>query len=541
MIQVLGKFKICCLLVVVGMLASCGGQDGGGSNLSGQVAGLRTATPVNHFAASRVLEQASMGPSPSSVAQLKAQGVEAWIASQTKLPATLIVTPANIVEYELNLDRAAERRFQEHFEVSLNNLFIGAEDQLRVRTSWVLSNYLVISTRKVQPFGALEFMNILQKNAFGQYGDLLKAVTRNAAMGFYLDNGQNTRWQLNENYGRELMQLFSVGLVQLNLNGTVKKDAAGKPLETYTQKDVIEATRALTGWGFAEPNVKRASSNGFNYAKPMEVNYADSHDTGAKTLLGKTIPAGQDALKDLDSLIEILVTHPNTAPFVSLRLIQGMTTSDPSPAYLERVATVFKDTKGNLGKVVTAILVDPEARLGDVVNRSAKGFGRIKEPFLMTTSMIRGLGCRGVVRDYRDTRSVWQNRGQNPLGAYSVFGFFPPNHRTQGTNVLAPEQKLLNSTEFSNRMWNAVEYMRSEETLTDAGCDVSAFKSAAAVSDAKLVELIGERYFRGAMPASLANSLIELTKYTWEREKPMVLTGAMLDAASMSPAFGVSK
>jgi uncharacterized protein (DUF1800 family) len=337
------------------------------------------------------------------------------------------------------------------------------------------------------------------------------------------------------------MQLFSVGLVQLNLNGTVKKDAAGKPLETYTQKDVIEATRALTGWGFAEPNVKRASSNGFNYAKPMEVNYADSHDTGAKTLLGKTIPAGQDALKDLDSLIEILVTHPNTAPFVSLRLIQGMTTSDPSPAYLERVATVFKDTKGNLGKVVTAILVDPEARLGDVVNRSAKGFGRIKEPFLMTTSMIRGLGCRGVVRDYRDTRSVWQNRGQNPLGAYSVFGFFPPNHRTQGTNVLAPEQKLLNSTEFSNRMWNAVEYMRSEETLTDAGCDVSAFKSAAAVSDAKLVELIGERYFRGAMPASLANSLIELTKYTWEREKPMVLTGAMLDAASMSPAFGVSK
>ena len=142
MIQVLGKFKICCL-VLVGMLASCGGQDGGGSNLSGQVAGLRTATPVNHFAASRFLEQASMGPSPSSVAQLRAQGVEAWVASQMKLPATLIVTPANIVEYELNLDRAAERRFQEHFEVSLNNLFIGAEDQLRVRTSWVLSNYLV--------------------------------------------------------------------------------------------------------------------------------------------------------------------------------------------------------------------------------------------------------------------------------------------------------------------------------------------------------------------------------------------------------------
>ena len=183
----------------------------------------------------------------------------------------------------------------EHYAVSLNNLMIGAEDQLRVRTSWVLSNFLVVSVRKVQQFGALEYMNILQTNAFGQFGDLLKAVSRNAAMGFYLDNGQNRRTQLNENYGRELMQLFSVGLVQLNMNGSIKKDASGKALETYTQKDVIEATRALTGWNNAEPNVRRLSSNGFNYAKPMAADFADQHDTGSKTVLGKTIPAGQTA------------------------------------------------------------------------------------------------------------------------------------------------------------------------------------------------------------------------------------------------------
>ena len=524
------------------VLIGCGGQDGSGTaNLSGQVSSVSTQTPFNHFAASRFLEQASMGPSPASVAQVKVQGPEAWITSQMRLPPTMIVTPANIVEYDLNLDRAAGRRMQEHYEVSLNSLMIGAEDQLRVRTSWVLSNFLVVSTRKVQQFGALEYMNILQTHAFGQYGDLLKSVTRNAAMGFYLDNGQNRRWQLNENYGRELMQLFSVGLVQLNMNGSIKKDAAGKALETYTQKDVIEATRALTGWDYAEPNVRRMSSNGFNYAKPMTDEFRDAHDDGSKKVLGKTIPAGQTATKDLDSLVEILVTHPNTAPFVSLRMIQGLTTSDPSPAYLERVATVFRDTKGNMGKVVTAILIDPEARYGDVVGRSSKGFGRIKEPFLLTMNVIRGLGCKSAVRDANDSREIWKNRNQRPFEAYSVFNFYPPNHRTQGTNVLAPEQKLLNSSEFGSRMWNNNSGMDSETTLINAGCDVNAFKAATATSDEELVELISQRFFRGAMPAALSKSLIEVNKNLWQREQGLKLAASMLDMASLTPAFGVSK
>ena len=524
------------------LLLGCGGRDEAGTaNLNGQVGGVVASTPVNHYAASRFLEQSSMGPSPASVAQVRAQGPEAWIASQMRLPPSQIVTPANLIEYDLNLDRPANQRMEEHYNVSLNNLIIGAEDQLRVRTSLVLSSFLVVSIRKVQQFGALEYMNILQKNAFGQFGDLLKAVSRNAAMGFYLDNDQNRRTQLNENYGRELMQLFSVGLVQLNMNGSIKKDASGKALETYSQKDVIEATRALTGWNHAEPNVQRLSSNGFNYAKPLEADFADQHDTGAKVVLGKTIPAGQTALQDLDSLIEILVTHPNTAPFVSLRLIQGMTTSDPSPAYLERVATVFKDTKGNLAKVVTAILMDPEARYGDVPGRSVKGFGRIKEPFMVSTNVIRGLGCKSAVRDNNNSRNVWQNRQQRPFEAYSVFNFYPPNHRTQGTNVLAPEQKMLNSSEFNNRMYFSSGGMQNETLLNDAGCDVAAFKAAAAISDEALVELLSQRFFRGAIPAVLAKSLIEANKNYWQRDKALMLTASMLDMATLTPAFGVSK
>ena len=390
------------------------------------------------------------------------------------------------------------------------------------------------------PYGIVEYQNFLQNNAFGQYGDLLKALTRNPAMGSYLDNHQNRRSQLNENYGRELMQLFSVGLVQLNLNGTPKRDASGKVIETYSQKDVIEITRALTGWSFAEPNVKRKSANGSNYGKPMEAEWKDQHDTGAKTFLGKTIPAGQDAYKDLDSLVEILVTHPNTAPFVSLRLIQGMTTSDPSPEYLQRVATVFRDTKGNLSKVITAILTDPEARSGDVPGKSTANFGRIKDPLLIFASGFRGLGCKIAPKNpWNSTEVVVGNQQQ--FGAPSVFNFFPPNHRTQGTNVLAPEQKMLNSIEFANRMNYFSNRMSDENLLRDAGCDVDVFKTAQAVSDEKLVDLMNDRYFRGALPASVAKSLIDTNKNLWEKTKGLKLTGGMLDMAAVTPIFGVSK
>ncbi|NBS75595.1 MAG: DUF1800 family protein, partial [Betaproteobacteria bacterium] len=348
------------------LLYGCGGQDSAlTANLSGQVGALSAPATSSHYAASRFLEQASMGPSPSILAQVKAQGMDAWIASQMKLPPTKIITPESMVNYDDQRDKPAADRMRDFYNLNLFNFFIGGEDQLRIRTSWVLSNFLVVSTRKVAEYGGLEYLNMLQTNAFGQYGDLLKNLALSPAMGNFLDNNQNTKSQLNENFGRELMQLFSVGLVQL---------------ETYTQKDVIEMTRALTGWNFVPNPTDLISNRNFaNYGKPMIEN-SNRHDTDSKTFLGKTIPAGQSATKDLDSLVEILVTHPNTAPFVSLRLIQGMTTSDPSPAYLQRVATVFKDTKGNLAKVITAILMDPEARAGDVYGKTSNNFGRIKEP-----------------------------------------------------------------------------------------------------------------------------------------------------------------
>ena len=535
------KIAMVCSFVVI-LLCGCGGQDGASSaKLSGQVGAMTAPAASSHFAASRFLEQASMGPSPAMQAQVKTQGIDAWIASQMKMTPTKIITPESMVNYDDQRDKPAADRMRDFYNLNLFNLFIGGEDQLRIRTSWVLSNVLVVSTRKVAEYGGLEYLNMLQTHAFGQYGDLLKSLTISPAMGFYLDNSQNTKSQLNENYGRELMQLFSVGLVQLNMDGTPKRDASGKVLETYTQKDVIEITRALTGWRFVPNPTELISNRNFaNYGKPMIEN-SGRHDTDSKTFLGKTIPAGQTAAKDLDSLVDILVTHPNTAPFVSLRLIQGMTTSDPSPAYLQRVATVFKDTKGNLAKVITAILTDPEARAADVYGKASNNFGRIKEPVLVYASGFRGLGCKVAIKRTDKPNEVFQSNNQKPLNAYSVFNFFPPNHRTQGTNVLAPEQKLLNSVEFSSRMGFFNWALDNETSLNDAGCDVAAFKTAQAVSDEKLMDLMNDRFFRGALSASVSKSLIDAHKNLWNRDQGLRLAGAILDMAAVTPAFGVSK
>jgi uncharacterized protein (DUF1800 family) len=217
-----------------------------------------------------------------------------------------------------------------------------------------------------------------------------------------------------------------------------------------------------------------------------------------------------------------------------------MTTSDPSPAYLKRVATVFKDTKGNLNKVITAILTDPEARAGDVYGKTTANFGRIKEPLLIFTSGFRGLGCKVAVKSTDKPNEVIRSYNQQPFNAYSVFNFYPPNHRTQGTNILAPEQKLLNSMEFSSRMNFFIWTLENESTLNDAGCDVDTFKAAQAVSDEKLLDLMNERFFRGTLSASISKSLVDANK-NMSNKKGLRLTGSILDMAALTPAFGVSK
>lgn len=538
-----GLFRAVILPAVLGGLSLVSGCTDGavrGEALNGQAGGAGVAAPATSFyAASRFLEHASMGPAPSMVTQLRAQGVLPWLDTQFALPATRITTPDAYIEFELNKDRDLESRAWSFHKGAVNNLFVNAPDQLRARVAWVLSNYLVVSTRKVQAYGASEYLNTLMQNAFGSYADLIKAVTRSPAMGFYLDNAQNSVWQLNENYGRELMQLFTVGLVQLNPDGSVRRDSTGAALETYTQFDVIEATRALSGWGYAEPEKQRLGANFANYGKAM-VPISGAHDIGKKTVLGRTIPAGQSTEADLDSLAQILATHPNTAPFVSLRLIQGLTASNPSTSYLERVSGVFVKSGGQLRDVVQAILLDPEARAGDVPGRSAVGFGRIKEPHLLFVSVLRGLECQSVPVSPWNPNDYWTSNLQQPLNAPSVFNFYPPTHLTPGTALLAPEQKMLTSEEFNFRLWAYAAMLRSTDEMTAAGCQVAPFSAAAAKSTTDLLSLIGERYFRGAMPAVVQQGLATSVLSRSYGSDAAAIAGMMVGMAAVTPTFGVT-
>jgi uncharacterized protein (DUF1800 family) len=539
------------LVFVAAMLSACGGSGereitAQQANLDGQVAKSSAAAPaVTHYAASRFLEQASMGPRPDSLARVKALGISAWIDEQIKAPASVITTPSDLINFDQINDQTRNNRAGEHNNNALIDLGVGADDQLRYRVAWVLSNFLVASTRKVNAYGGSQYWNTLVNGAFGNYGELLKAITLSPAMGHYLDNNQNRRNSLNENYGRELMQLFSVGMVMLNPDGTVRRNSAGKPIETYSQRDVIEMTRALTGWDFVPlPDSQRVMNNHnfANYGVTMEARRANDHDTDAKVVLGKTIPAGGDAAKDLNAVIDILMTHPNTAPFVTLRLIQGLTTSDPSAAYMRRVTTVFEQTKGNMAAVIKAILMDPEARAGDVPGRSVATFGRIREPYLLHTSILRGMGCRLATRDRDRSTQVAYWSDQRPLQADSVFNFYPPNHRAPGSNLLAPEQKTLVSREFMQRFGRYDWQWEEESTLRAAGCEVDTFKRALAVSDDALLDLIAERFFRGAMPPTVRQGMKDvMANRDWERRSPMRFVGFVIQFGTVTPAMGAIK
>jgi uncharacterized protein (DUF1800 family) len=531
-------------------LVACGGAnpqdpEARASNLDGQVSTGSTNSAGTHYSASRFLEQASMGPTPDAVARVRALGFPAWINEQVAKPITRIVTPTDLINFDQINDRTRNDRAWSLHTNSLFDTAVGADDQLRVRVAWVLSNFLVTSTRKVNAYGGSEYWNTLMQGAFGRYGDLLKAITLSPAMGHYLDNNQNRRDSLNENYGRELMQLFSVGMVMLNPDGSVKRDALGKPIETYSQKDVIEITRALTGWDFVPLTQSEQVMNNHNFAnygKAMAVRFSGNHDTDAKVVLGKIIPAGGDAAKDLNAVVDILMAHPNTAPFVSLRLIQGLTTSDPSPAYLKRVSAVFEQTRGDLAAVIKAILLDAEARAGDVPGKGAGNFGRIREPYLLHTMVLRGMGCRLAVRqkDRPNDVDFWSD--QRPLQAESVFNFYPPNHRAPGSNLLAPEQKTLLSREFSRRLGRYNWAWQDESVLSGVGCDVETFKKAIAKSDDALLDLMSERYFRGAMPATVRQGLKDgVAGQSWQRNSPTQLLGFMVQFASMTPPMGAVK
>jgi uncharacterized protein (DUF1800 family) len=511
------------------------------TNSSGQVSN-QASTAVTPYAAARFADQVSFGATPALLAEIQAKGFSKWIDDQFALPISKIdASPFKV--YDPVLDKVTDRAAWPYSQDQFLTAMVSNPDQLRRRVSWALSQYVTVSGAKILAYGSMQYSNFLQEQAFGNYGSFLRAMSINPGMGTMLDNIINRPKSNaclgcapNENFARELLQLFSLGVIKLNPDGSTVRDANGKPVETYTQKDVTQLAAALTGWS----TVRRPQNDWTFHDEPMQMEtWNGAHDLNEKQILGVTFPAGKAADVELDKVVSVIMNHQNVAPFVSLRLIQHLVTSNPSPAYITRISKLFRDNgkgvAGDLKTMIKAILLDPEARAGDQQGNVQQGFGKIREPVLFYTAVLRGLGCTKALHPVPDYVAKPEN--QVPYQADSVFSFYQPNDRAPGSNILAPEQRLLTAPEMLSRF--SVYGIENTDTATSGGCDLSAFAQAFAASPEGFTELVNQRFFRGAMPPQLRQSVIDLAPEIWGSNANQKAMHLLAFALATSPNFGV--
>jgi uncharacterized protein (DUF1800 family) len=340
---------------------------------------------------------------------------------------------------------------------AVNAFFYNAgagQDQLRQRVIYALSQIWVVALNKnTNGDMIVPHLQILSKNAFGNYRNLIREMTLSSSMGMYLDMVNSMKpgagVGANENYPRELMQLFTIGVWQLNPDGSKVLDAQGNPIPTYTQTDVQQLARAFTGWTYPTPPGKQPGwINSAYYAGVMEPRQ-NNHDITLKSILGQTLQPNQSITQDLDGAIDIVFNHPNVGPFVATRLIRSMVTSNPSPAFIQRIAAVFNDNgqnvRGDMQAVVRAILLDPEAR-----NDSPPAdFGKLRSPMHYVLGLLRSLG--GVVPQQNQAAYIYYSLGEGILDPASVFGHYSPTYRIPKTQLFGPEFQIYSPTEAVNR------------------------------------------------------------------------------------------
>jgi uncharacterized protein (DUF1800 family) len=384
--------------------------------------------------AHRFLQQATMGATPALVSQVQSQGYSAWIDAQLNLPAST---------YTSFVDAASTTNDDQKLGALRSRFFMNAlqgNDQLRQRVAWALSQMLVTSTQDIQNGpGMARYQDIITNGSSGSFFTLLLNVTLNPYMGNYLDmansnkpSGGNTA---NENYTRELMQLFSTGVFQTWTNGSLKLDGLGSPVPTYDQDVIEDMSRVFTGFTFNTPGCTGFYCNSY-YLTPMKLVPAN-HDTGIKTILnGVVIPAGQSGYDDLSQTLQVVFNHPNVGPFVGRHLIQHLVTSNPSKGYVARVAKVFDNdgtgVRGNLRAVVKAVLLDVEARRDPAIDPR---FGRLVEPALYITQFVRGMAATGQGYGLAERcNEMLQQIHQSP----TVFNYYQPDFQVPGTTLIGP-------------------------------------------------------------------------------------------------------
>ena len=383
----------------------------------------------------RFLDQTTFGPTPALTAHVRQVGMQAFLTEQFNTPQS--PWPA-----------LATAQRSDAVDAFFANAFNG-QDQLRQRTIFGLSEIIVIAMNKnTNGNEIVPWLQLLSRNAFGNYKTLLKELTQDAAMGKYLDlvNSGVGTGAPNENYPREVMQLFSVGLFLLNQDGTFQLDANNNPIPTYTQTDVQQLAKALTGWTNSNATGTTGSGGNWNYYPGAMIPVPGKHLTMAKTFLGQTLPANQTIQQDLDGAIDIIFNHPNVAPFISTRLIRALVTSNPSPAYISRVATVFKNTNGDMKSVITAVIMDQEARN----DAPPANFGRLRTPMQHIIAFARALNLN--VGQASQFAYLFYNMNEGMLDAPSVFGHYSPLFRIpKSGGLFGPEFQIYSPSDAVNR------------------------------------------------------------------------------------------
>jgi len=450
-------------------LTACGGADEAAATAAAN--GYAYTAAASDADAARFLQQAQFASTPEQIAAVRSTSYAGWLQQQFAQAQGQKAWDWLDAQGYGAVDSNAYYNSSAQADYVIWNQLLGWQDPVRRRMALALSEFFVVSTTMMdvswRSHAMAAWWDTLVGHAFGNFRDLLEAVTLNPAMGYFLNTRGNQKENSqgrvpDENYAREVMQLFTIGLYQLNTDGSIKTDSAGRPLETYVSDDVSNLARVFTGYDYnyaSDARVATASGTTTIYprdftGRPMTLT-ASKHSTLAATFLGVTVPANTPGADALRTALDTLFNHPNVGPFFGRQMIQRLVTSDPSPAYVARVAAAFNNNgsgvRGDLRAVWAAILLDDEARgsagLADPL------FGKLREPMLRFIQWGQTFGVTSKAGTWKlgDLSDAATRLGQSPLRSSSVFNFFRPGYVPPGTalataQATAPEFQLVNET-----------------------------------------------------------------------------------------------
>jgi len=480
-----------------------GGSTSGSMNV--------TVSSTSQAAAARILDQTSFGATAATIAHVQSIGQSAYLTEQFAEPTTILPDIANPVPSYCGTVAYP------CVESTWWQAALTGNDQLRQRVAFALSEMFVVSSASINGYAITPYHNMLANDAFGNFATIMNDVSLSTAMGGYLNmmnSAKPAAGQIaNENYPRELMQLFTLGLDELNQDGSLKLDGNGNTIATYTETDVQNFAKAYTGWTYANADGSTPTRliSAANYDHPM-VAVESEHDMTQKTVLGTTLPSGQSAEQDLAAALAVIFNQSNVGPFVCKQLIQHLVTSTPSAAYVARVSAVFandgNNVRGDMKAVITAILTDTEARAGDT-NPSFNG-GHMREPILWMTATMRGLGYANTDTNgyYGSLSNYAQNLNERPYRSGSVFNFFPPSYVIPGTTVNAPEFGLENTASAILRLTQANSFVYNKVTGFTVDLSATSTLGVMASNPGALVDQLGLIFMDGQMPATMRTDIV---------------------------------